>query len=276
MKNIGWISLLLVLMLSAVLFEGCAQKTENRTLTLATTTSTQDSGLLDELVPAFEKKTGIKVKVVAVGSGQALELGSKGDADVLLVHSPASELDFMAKGYGVSRKSVMHNYFVIVGPAGDPANIKTMSAVEAFKTIATKKSTFISRGDESGTHKKELAIWEKAGIQPKGSWYKESGQGMGETLTTASQLQAYTLSDEATFLTMKSKLELNDLVTGEKDLANPYSVITVNVKKFKKVHYQEAVDLSNYVLSSEGQKLIGNFGKSKYGKSIFIPDAKAS
>lgn len=276
MKKICWIVLLLILLISTTLFAGCAKNNENRTLTLATTTSTEDSGLLDELVPAFTKKTGIKVKVVAVGSGQALELGSKGDADVLLVHSPASELEFMAKGYGVSRKSVMHNYFVIVGPVSDPAKIKNQSAVEAFKIIADKKAAFVSRGDESGTNKKELAIWEKAGIQPKGSWYKESGQGMGETLTTANQLKAYTISDEATFLTMKDKLQLSALVAGGKDLANPYTVITVSRKKYQKVHYQEAVDFSNYVVSSEGQKLIGNFGKAKYGKSIFVPDAKTS
>lgn len=274
MKRKALILLVLLLVAVSVLMTGCAKNSQKQSLTLATTTSTEDSGLLDVLVPAFTEKTGIKVKVVAVGSGQALEMGTKGDADVLLVHSPQAELNFMSKGYGVSRKPVMHNYFVIVGPENDPANIKGKNAIAALKSIAEQKSAFVSRGDESGTNKKELQLWDKADIKPAGEWYKEVGQGMGDTLTTADQMKAYTLADEATFLSIKNKLTLQALISGGSDLSNPYTVITVSQKKYKKVHYQEAKDFSDYLVSVDGQKLIGNFGKKTYGKSIFIPDAK--
>lgn len=275
MRKAWWIILILVVAGSLYYYQGWKEKTaEAKTLTLATTTSTQDSGLLDELVPAFEKKSGIKVKVVAVGSGQAIELGKRGDADVLLVHSPQAEKEFMAGGYGVDRRAVMHNYFVLVGPPADPAKVSgTKEASQAFKTIAEKKAVFVSRGDQSGTHKKELSIWEKAGIKPGGPWYVQAGQGMGETLTTASERKAYTLSDEATFLTMKKELDLKVMVEGGKDLLNPYTVITVSQKKFPAIHSQQAREFSDFITGTEGQNLIRNFGKSKYGKSIFVPDA---
>jgi tungstate transport system substrate-binding protein len=194
---------------------------------LATTTSTQDSGLLDELVPGFEEESGCSVKTVAVGAGEALQLGEKGNADVLLVHSPEAEQEYMDGGHGVSREAVMHNDFIVVGPADDPAGIKGVdSAAEAFTRIANAEAPFASRADESGTNTKELSLWEAAGIEPKGSWYIETGQGMGETLTIDGQKQAYTLSDRGKFLGTDN-LDLDLLVEGGMDLLNPYHVIVV-------------------------------------------------
>lgn len=248
---------------------------QEKSLTLATTTSTQDSGLLDVLVPAFEKETGIKVRVIAVGSGQAMELGKRGDADVLLVHSPQAEQEFVDGGYGVDRKPVMHNVFLIVGPKSDPAGVKgSKDASKAFRTIAESKAKFISRGDDSGTHKKELGLWEKAGVKPQGDWYVESGQGMGDTLLMASELGAYTLTDEATYLSMAPKLQLEVMVQGDKALSNPYSVIAVNPEKHKNVHYKAATQFIKFVTGEKGQSVIASFGRDKFGKSLFIPDAK--
>jgi len=244
------------------------------TLTLATTTSTQDSGLLDVLVPAFEKKYHTTVKVVAVGTGQAITLGKNGDADVVLVHSRSAEDEFVASGYGVNRKDVMHNEFLIVGPANDRANIKgTTNAGAAFKKIAASGAKFISRGDKSGTNTKELSIWNTAGITPSGNWYISAGQGMGETLTMADEMNAYTLTDEATYLAMKSKLSLVVAVRGDRVLFNPYGVIAVNPAKYPGIHYNTAMAFVNYLVSKEGQALIGQFGKTKFGKSLFVPDA---
>jgi tungstate transport system substrate-binding protein len=238
---------------------------------LATTTSTQDSGLLDELVPSFEDLSGCSVKTVAVGSGEALELGEKGNADVLLVHSPEAEQEFMDGGHGASRKAVMHNDFVVVGPAGDPAEINgSGSAADAFTLIAKAEAPFASRADESGTNTKELALWEAAGIEPKGSWYIETGQGMGETLTIASQKQAYTLSDRGTWLATDN-LDLELLVEGGDDLLNPYHVIVV---KGEKVNRGCAQEFSDWIISSETQKEIGQFGVAEYGEPLFHPDAK--
>jgi tungstate transport system substrate-binding protein len=237
---------------------------------LATTTSTQDSGLLDDLVPRFEKESGCSVKTVAVGSGEALELGEKGNADVLLVHSPEAEREFMDAGHGVSREPVMHNDFVVVGPADDPAKIKGAASVpDAFAGIAKAKAPFASRADESGTNTKELAIWDAAGIEPKGSWYIETGQGMGETLTIASQKQAYTLSDRGTWLAT-GNLDLELLVEGGKDLLNPYHVIVV---KGENVNQQCAQWFSDWITSPQTQKEIGQFGVAKYGERLFVPDA---
>ncbi len=237
---------------------------------LATTTSTQDSGLLDDLIPRFEDESGCSVKTVAVGSGEALELGEKGNADVLLVHSPEAEQEFMDGGHGVSRKAVMHNDFVVVGPAADPAKIKGQgSAAAAFTQIAKAKAPFASRADESGTNTKELAIWEAAGIEPKGSWYIETGQGMGETLTIASQKQAYTLSDRGTWLATDN-LDLKLLVEGGDDLLNPYHVIVV---KGEKVNRDCAQEFSDWIISPETQKEIGQFGVAQYGEPLFHPDA---
>jgi tungstate transport system substrate-binding protein len=244
-------------------------------LILATTTSTQDSGLLDELVPAFEKATGYQVKTVAVGTGQALTMGKQGNADVLLVHAPASETTFMDGGYGVDRRLVAHNYFLVVGPPADPARIGTAkTASEAFTKIAAAKATFVSRGDGSGTETKELAIWKKAGVTPKGQpWYLQSGQGMGATLQIASQKQAYTLTDDATLTANTSKLQLTSLVKGDPFLLNIYHMISVNPAKWPKVNSVGAKAFSDFVTSSSGQELIAGFGKAKYGQPLFVADA---
>lgn len=268
--------MLAVLALAAIGFNPGFVKTAQveDTMILATTTSTQDSGLLDVLIPAFEKKFGTRVKVIAVGTGQALEMGQRGDADVLLVHSRAAEDKFMADGYGSVRKDVMHNQFLLVGPASDPAKIKGNSdAVGAFKKIAGTKAKFISRGDQSGTHKKELELWKKAGVTPGGKWYVEAGQGMGDTLMMASEMGAYTLTDEATWLTLEPKLQLQEILKGDKALFNPYGVIAVNPEKFPNVHRAAARAFVDYITSAEGQTIIYNFGRDKYGRSLFIPDA---
>ena len=244
--------------------------TDRGQMILATTTSTQDSGLLDELVPRFEDEFGCSVKTVAVGSGEALELGEKGNADVLLVHSPESEREYMDGGHGLSREAVMHNDFVVVGPPDDPAGIKGAgSAAEAFTSIAKAEAPFASRADESGTHTKELSIWEAAGIEPKGSWYIETGQGMGETLTIASQKQAYTLSDRGTWLATDN-VDLDLLVEGGEDLLNPYHVIVV---KAEGVNRECAQEFSDWIVSAKTQDEIGRFGVVEYGEPLFVPDA---
>jgi tungstate transport system substrate-binding protein len=243
---------------------------DNGRMILATTTSTQDSGLLDELLPRFEKDSGCSVKTIAVGSGEALELGERGDADVLLVHSPEAEEEYMQGGHGTSRKAVMHNDFIVVGPAADPAKINGVSsAAEAFTRIAKAEAPFASRGDESGTHTKELSLWEAAGIEPAGSWYIETGQGMGETLTIASQKQAYTLSDRGTYLATEN-LDLEPLVEGGKDLLNPYHVIVV---KGEDVNRDCAQRFSDWITSPGTQREIGRFGVKQYGEPLFVADA---
>jgi tungstate transport system substrate-binding protein len=240
---------------------------------LASTTSTQDSGLFDVLIPAFEKAAPqFKVKVIAVGSGEAMKLGEKKDADVLLVHSPAAEKTFVEAGFGANRKSVMYNDFVILGPVGDPATIKgAATAMDAFKKIAEAKAIFVSRGDDSGTHNKEKSIWTSATIDPKGqSWYLSIGQGMSETLRVASEKQGYTIADRATWLTSKDKLaNLALLVEGDKKLFNPYSVIEVVGARDP----GGAKAFSDWVTGPEGQKVIGEFGKQKFGQQIFVPSA---
>ncbi len=243
---------------------------DNGRMILATTTSTQDSGLLDELLPRFEKDSGCSVKTIAVGSGEALELGERGDADVLLVHSPEAEEEYMQGGHGTSRKAVMHNDFIVVGPAADPAKIKGVSsAAEAFTRIAKAEAPFASRGDESGTHTKELSLWEAAGIEPAGSWYIETGQGMGETLTIASQKQAYTLSDRGTYFATEN-LDLELLVEGGKDLLNAYHVIVV---KGEDVNRDCAQRFSDWITSPGTQREIGRFGVKQYGEPLFVADA---
>lgn len=243
-------------------------------LILATTTSTQDSGLLDVLIPLFEKQSGIQVKVVAVGTGQALKMGEDGNADVLLVHAPASEVEYMKGGYGKDRALVMHNDFIIVGPSADPAGIKGKNVEQAFKTIFDQKAVFVSRGDDSGTHKMELSLWKKVGLDPKGqSWYIETGQGMGATLTIASEKGAYTLTDRGTFLANQKNLNLSILVEGDKALLNVYHVITVNPEKWPKVNYNGAIAFLKFITSPETQKVIAEFGVEKYGQPLFFADA---
>jgi tungstate transport system substrate-binding protein len=243
---------------------------------LASTTSTQDSGLFDVLIPAFEKDNpAYKVKVVAVGSGAALTLGQKKDADVLLVHSPASEVKFVADGFGTDRKPVMYNDFLIVGPASDPAKIKGLtSAVEAFKKIAAAKATFVSRGDNSGTYTKEVSIWTSATVETTGaSWYVSTGQGMGAVLGIANEKLGYTLVDRATWLTNKDKNpELTVLVEGDKKLFNPYHVILIPGAR----NTAGGKAFEDWIVGPAGQKVIGEFGVAKYGEQIFVPDAGAS
>jgi tungstate transport system substrate-binding protein len=273
------VAALLAALLVALPLAGCGDDDSGRADTgtdkgrmiLATTTSTQDSGLLDELVPSFEDESGCSVKTVAVGSGEALELGEKGDADVLLVHSPEAEEEYMEGGHGASRKAVMHNDFIVVGPGGDPAGIKgTGSAAEAFTRIARAEAPFASRADESGTHTKELSLWDAAGIERKGSWYVETGQGMGETLTIAGQKQAYTLSDRGTFLATDN-LDLDLLVEGGDDLINPYHVIVVKGDDTGRACAEE---FSDWIVSPETQDQIGSFGVAEYGEPLFVADAK--
>lgn len=249
----------------------------NPDLILATTTSTQDSGLLDVLIPLFEQQTGYRVKVVAVGTGQALQMGQQGNADVLLVHAPSSEKTYMDGGFGKDRFLVMHNDFIIVGPSSDPAGIRgDTNATDAFEKIANSGSSFVSRGDQSGTNTKELAIWKSAGLDPVGqkpSWYIQSGQGMGATLTIASEKGAYTLTDRATYLASKANLQLDLLVEKDNSLLNVYHVITVNPDKWPKVNYTGALAFAKWITNPDTQSVISKFGLDKFGQALFIPDA---
>ncbi len=232
---------ILPILLILTILSSCAPAAlANPNLILATTTSTQDSGLLDVLIPLFEAESGYKVQTVAVGSGQAMKMGEEGNADVMLVHAPAAEVTFMQNGFGRDRALVMHNDFVIVGPASDPAGVKGLAAADALKAVSAGSAEFISRGDDSGTHKAELTLWTKAAFEPKGqAWYLESGQGMGATLTIASEKEAYTLTDRATYLANKVNLQLEILVEGDTALLNIYHVITVNPEKWSKVNYSK-------------------------------------
>ncbi len=253
---------------------GAAIPAGSSALILATTTSLQDSGLLDVLVPAFEKASGYTVKTVAVGTGQALTMGQQGNADVLFVHAPTQEQAFVDAGWGVDRRLVAHNYFWIVGPAADPAGISgTASAVDAFKKIAASAATFVSRGDSSGTNTKELSLWKSAGITPSGSWYVQSGQGMGPTLQIASEKGGYTLTDTATFLANQSNLSLQALVKSDSSLINIYSVIAVNPAKWPKVNAVGAKAFEDYVTGTAGQQVIATFGTDTYGVALFNADA---
>jgi tungstate transport system substrate-binding protein len=244
------------------------------TLILATTTSTQDSGLLDVMIPDFEQRSGYTVQTVAVGSGEAMKMGQECNADVLLVHSPLAEKDFMSNNYGSDHRLVMHNDFVVVGPSSDPAGIKgSATASDGFTKIANSQSPFITRGDASGTNSKELAIWKSANITPEGDWYIESGQGMGATLKIASEKAAYTLSDRATYLANKDTLSLEILTEGDASLLNIYHVIVVNPANCSKVNNIGAIAFADYVVSAEAQSLIGSFGSEKFGQPLFTPDA---
>jgi tungstate transport system substrate-binding protein len=244
-------------------------------LTLATTTSTQDSGLLDYLLPMFEKEFGVKVDVIAVGSGQALQLGVDGNADVLLVHSPAAETEYMANGDGTRREDVMYNDFIVICPDSDPAGIKGMPlAVDAFKKIAETQTPFISRGDKSGTNTKELAIWKAAGIEPAGDWYISAGASMGEVLNMAEEKLACTLSDRATYLARtKEGLTLVIMVEGDKILFNPYGVIAVNPAKNPNIQADLATKFIDWIISVPTQELIAGFGKEEFGQSLFNPSS---
>jgi tungstate transport system substrate-binding protein len=246
---------------------------EKGSLILATTTSTQDSGLLDDLLPVFTKDTGWKVKTLAVGSGQAIELGRRGEADVLLVHSPAAETKFMAEGKAGQRRLVMHNDFVIVGPGDDPAGIEGMDSVDAMKKIAAARAVFVSRGDDSGTNAKEKDIWGRAGMTPRGDWYQSTGQGMGATLRVASEKAGYTLSDRATYLAQRDTLELQILSEGDPNLLNVYHVIEMTTKAGNRVQTDAGKAFADWIVSPATQQRIGEFGKAKFGQPLFTPDA---
>jgi tungstate transport system substrate-binding protein len=243
----------------------------------ASTTSTENSGLYSYLLPLFEKKTGIKVKVVARGTGAAIEIGKRGDADVVFVHAKEQELKAVQEGYFVNRHDVMYNDFVVIGPPGDPAGIKGIkSAAEAFRKIAYRGKSFVSRGDNSGTNTKEMFVWKRANIDPKGKkWYLEVGQGMEKTQRIANEKRAYTLTDRGTWLATKDKdkLEMAVLLEGDPILFNQYGVMAVNPEKQKHVKYKEAMEFIHWVISKEGQQAIAAF-KDKYGNQLFIPDAK--
>ena len=243
-----------------------------RRLRLATTTSTDNSGLLDVLLPPFEEAHNVKVDVIAVGTGKALKLGENGDVDVVMVHARQAEDSFVANGFGVDRRDLMHNDFVIVGPEGDPAGLNNgTSAAEAFKLLAGAKADFVSRGDDSGTHKKEKTLWKAARVAPKGRWYAEVGQGMGAVLRMADERQAYTLTDLGTFLAYAGKIDLTIVFEGDKALANPYGVIAVNPKRHPEVNYELAKTLITYLTNPDGQRIIASFRRN--GKQLFWPDA---
>ncbi len=267
----AFIAAVLVIGMALPVFAAPAQKN----LILATTTSTQDSGLLDVLIPAFEKKTGYFVKTIAVGSGQAMTMGEKGEADVLLVHSPDAEKKFMAQGFGINRLLIMHNDYILIGPPADPAGIKAAkSTPEAFKKIAEAGSLFLSRGDNSGTHAKENGIWKAAGIKPDGQkWYQQTGLGMGQTLNVAAEKKGYTIADRGTWLSMQQKLGLPILKEGDPILLNVYHVIQVNPAKWPKVNADGAKAFSDFMVSAETQGIIKTFGVEKYGGALFFPDA---
>jgi tungstate transport system substrate-binding protein len=262
------------LMLILTVIASLASAAESTDVILSTTTSTVDSGLLDDLIPRFEKKTGFRVKTIAVGTGQALAMGEKGEADVLLVHAPASEKKLVDAGVAINYQLVMHNDFVIVGPAADPAKIKGKTATEAYKAIGASGAVFVSRGDDSGTHKKEQSLWKDADVVPTGKpWYQESGQGMGATLLMASEKAGYTLTDRATYLAQKANIKLEILSEGDRPLLNIYHVMQVNPEKFTKVNAAGARAFVEFMIAPETQKVIGEFGKDKYGASLFFPDA---
>ncbi len=253
-----------------------ATESERRPVILATTTSTQDSGLLDELIPAFEEETGYRVKTIAVGSGQALELAGRGEADVVLAHSPDAEEELMAKGAARERRIVMHNDFVIVGPREDPAGIEGAQASDAFRRIAERAAPFVSRGDDSGTHVFELKVWKLAGVEPAGAWYQKTGQGMGPTLQVASQKQAYALADRGTYLATEQGESLPILVEREPPLVNLYHVIDMTSEAGPRVNVQGGRAFADWIVSPATQKVIGGFGKAKFGQPLFVPDAGRS
>lgn len=251
--------------------------TEKESIILSTTTSTQDSGLLDFLLPKFTEETNIEVKVISVGTGAALQKGRDGEADVLLVHSTSDEEKFVAEGHGPARYDVMYNDFILVGPKDDPAKVMATSPnsiVDSLKLIAEKQATFVSRADDSGTHKKELKLWKAAEIEPAGDWYVEAGQGMGDVLKMADEKMGYTISDRATYLSLKDTLELEIVTEKDDNLYNQYGIIVVDPSKNELINGEGALKFQEWMLSESTQKLIEEFGKEEYGQSLFIPNAK--
>lgn len=289
LKSRKLLALVLALAMVLTAFAGCAKEEpapqpEEKEgpaeiigkIILATTTSTQDSGLLDVILPDFTYKTGYEVDVIAVGSGEAMKMGENGEADVLLVHSPAAEKEFVAAGHSPARYDVMYNDFIILGPKDDPAGIKAAApdnAQAALKKIYDDQVTFISRADESGTHKKELSIWQKLSLTPSGGWYIESGKGMGDVITMTNEMLGYTLSDRATWLNMSEGTDLQIITEGDKDLNNQYGVMVVDPSKNDQINAEGSLAFQKWILSQETQQLIGEYGKDKYGTSLFTPNA---
>lgn len=266
------ISLVLALLVCFFSFSGKAIQKE---LTLATTTSMENSGLLNVLLPPFEERYGIKVKVIAVGTGAAIRIAKDGNADVILVHARSLEDKFIAEGYGTKRYPVMHNDFVIVGPVEDIAKVKgEKNVLLVFKKIALSKAGFVSRGDNSGTYVKEMSLWELSGIKPKGNWYIESGSGMASTLRIANEKRAYTLTDRGTYLHLKKELNLVILCEGDRRLFNSYGIIPVSPQRSPWVKYDLAMELVKYITSKEGQRIISQYGVAEFGEPLFIPDAQ--
>lgn len=269
-----WWVLLSALFLTLLPASASAQRSP---VILSTTTSTQDSGLLDVLVPMFEQKTGYTVKTIAVGTGQALALAARGEADVVLAHAPPLEKKYVVDGKMLDRRLVMYNDFVIIGPADDPAKIKGMKkAADAMKAIASTASRFVSRGDNSGTHVLEKTLWKLAGVEPQGAWYIEAGQGMGATLGIADDRKAYTLTDRGTYLAFQKRVRLPILVEGDKPLLNIYSVMRVNPSNGPKINSAGGAAFAEFVLSPETQAVIKTFGVEKYGQPLFVPAAGAN
>ena len=247
---------------------------QSRVVILSTTTSTQDSGLLDVLIPMFERKTGYSVKTISVGTGQALALAARGEADVTLAHAPALEKKYVGEGKMLNRRLVMYNDFVVIGPTEDPARVKGRpKATDALKRIAETKATFVSRGDKSGTHSLELALWEAAGLRPSGSWYIESGQGMGQTLGIANERKAYTITDRATYLAFQKRITLLVLVERDRPLLNIYSVMEVNPANGPRVNAAGGKAVADFMVSPEVQAVIRTFGVDRYGQPLFVPIA---
>jgi tungstate transport system substrate-binding protein len=277
MKHALWLALLVSLL--GCLALACSRKQDGpgaapKEIILATTTSTKDTGLLDVLLPRFEAAHGIRVKTIAVGTGEALAMGARGDADVLLVHSRKAEDEFMQQGNGSLRLDVMHNDFLLVGPAADPAGAKGKPVLEALQLIARTESSFVSRADQSGTHKKELELWAKAGVLTNSvGFIVRTGQGMGESARVASEMRAYTLMDRGTYLAQRATLDLVPMAEGEPLLFNPYGVIVVSAQKLPKVHEAEATVFARWLVTPEAQKLIGELGVDRYGARLFVPDA---
>jgi tungstate transport system substrate-binding protein len=267
----------LAVLVAALLGGRSTALAQSKSIILSTTTSTQDSGLLDVLVPLFEKTTGYTVKTVSIGTGQALALAARGEADVALVHAPSLEKQYVADGKMLNRRLVMYNDFVLIGPADDPAKIKGMAkAAVALRRIAETQSRFVSRGDKSGTHLLEMALWKQAGVEPKGSWYLESGQGMGQTLGIADERAAYALTDRATFLAFQRRLTLPILVEKDRPLLNVYSVMEVNPANGPRVNVVGGKAFADFMVSPEAQAAIKSFGLSKYGQPLFVPIAGKS
>jgi tungstate transport system substrate-binding protein len=271
-----WVAYILIVLLASISAKREVSGQSNRSLILATTTSTQDSGLLDVLIPRFEKERRIEVKVIAVGTGAALRMASSGDADVVLVHAPASEQRYVESGDLIDGRLVMHNDFVIVGPSEDAAGVGTLKSVsDAMRAIAAR-GTFISRGDDSGTHTQELALWTAAGINPKSLRKREeTGQGMGATLSITDQKRAYTITDRGTYLAQRRRLDLAILFQGGQELRNVYHVYAVSSKKHPKANAAGARALMDFLVSAPIQRLIAEFGRDRYGEPLFFPDAVA-